>query len=546
VFISYAWGDAEHQERVVALASRLRVDGIDAILDLWDLRPGQDKYHFMERMVGDPSIAFVLILCDARYAEKTNADRRGVHGEAPVITPELYASAKSTKFVPIAMERDENGQVYMPFYLQSRMYIDLSSEDPYREQYERLLRLLYGIPELLKPELGKMPAFLRPDANPEERLAMWLRPQGRGITVVNEHVCIGTRMGADRKENQDRAIVARFGNARSGSVDVFAVCDGMGGMVDGGACAERAIASFLLTLVRLMLGGRPLHSALLESVQEANRRIFDLYDARGGTTLVALVKHRDTVTAACVGDSRLMLVRTDGSSAQLSRDDTMRGALDAMGRVPVERTPEHDRLVQFVGMGRDLQPHVFPVVELEDCRFLMLTTDGAYRLGSELVSSVSKNAQFSKHVVERVLHMADWLGGADDATLVAVTGRSLQAAAHSAPDGLVRVWGPAQQQLVLGLQVDENRRLADQRSLEPPPSIPAARTERNSRSKKQPRSRKDRAQAALPLADSPDLIIDLGESSGSQPDVIAAPKPAPTTREGVNGSRPRRRHGGGS
>ena len=39
VFISYAWESEEHREWVKALADRLLSDGIDAVLDQYDLHP---------------------------------------------------------------------------------------------------------------------------------------------------------------------------------------------------------------------------------------------------------------------------------------------------------------------------------------------------------------------------------------------------------------------------------------------------------------------------------------------------------------------------
>lgn len=373
--------------------------------------------------------------------------------------------------------------------------------------------------------------MLDASAPPEELLAEWLRPQARGIASINDDISIGTRTGAERKSNQDRALVARFGDVRSGPVDVFVTCDGMGGMVEGGSCAEQGIAGFLLALARLMLGGLHVTSALQESVQEANRRIFARYNAEGGTTLAAIVSHRGSVTAACVGDTRLMLVRNDGSSVQLSRDDTMGGALDALGHVRVERTPEHDRLVQFVGMGRDLQPHVFPVADLHACRFLVLTTDGAYRLGGELVPSVSRHAVSPKQIVDRVLRMAEWLGGSDDATLIAVTGHSLRSAATTEPDGLLRIWGPSHQQLVLWLPQCEGPRALERREARAPAQVAASRPPRpdpRSRNKKKPpRSRKGRGQAPLPLPETPELIIDLGGETPANPPGGDRNSPAP-------------------
>lgn len=42
------------------LAERLIGDGVNVILDVWDLKNGQDKYVFMEQMVEDSEIKKVL------------------------------------------------------------------------------------------------------------------------------------------------------------------------------------------------------------------------------------------------------------------------------------------------------------------------------------------------------------------------------------------------------------------------------------------------------------------------------------------------------
>ncbi len=42
VFISYSHDSDEHKKWVLNLATKLRRHGVDAILDQWDLRIGQD------------------------------------------------------------------------------------------------------------------------------------------------------------------------------------------------------------------------------------------------------------------------------------------------------------------------------------------------------------------------------------------------------------------------------------------------------------------------------------------------------------------------
>jgi len=54
VFISYSWTSEPHKEWVRGLAERLSSDGVEVILDRWDLKPGHDINVFMEQMVTEP------------------------------------------------------------------------------------------------------------------------------------------------------------------------------------------------------------------------------------------------------------------------------------------------------------------------------------------------------------------------------------------------------------------------------------------------------------------------------------------------------------
>ena len=157
VFISYSWSSSD---RVVELAERLMNDGVDVVLDKWELKEGQDKYVFMERCVIDDTITKVLMVCDKNYAEKANNREGGVGDETMVISPNVYEKANETKFIPIILERDEDGDVYVPAYLKSRIYVDLSNDEVFEENYESLLRNLHSKPENRKPALGNMPEYL--------------------------------------------------------------------------------------------------------------------------------------------------------------------------------------------------------------------------------------------------------------------------------------------------------------------------------------------------------------------------------------------------
>ncbi len=154
VFISYSWTSKEHRKWVEDLAIRLASDGVHVVVDFWDLREGQDKYAFMEQMITDTSIHRVLILMDSRYKEKADARRAGVGSESQIMSSELYGKADQRKFVPIVVERNGNGEPFVPVYLNTRIYIDLSPNSDFAEQYESLLRNIFDKPAPPTPGVG--------------------------------------------------------------------------------------------------------------------------------------------------------------------------------------------------------------------------------------------------------------------------------------------------------------------------------------------------------------------------------------------------------
>lgn len=164
-FISYSWSSPEHETWVLNLATDLRSSGVDVILDKWDLREGQDSIAFMEKMVTDPEIKKVLLVCDRVYAEKADKRAGGVGTEAQIITPRIYQSTAQTKFVAVIREVNPEGRPYVPTYYEGRIHIDLSNEEVYTQNFERLVRWIFDKPIHIKPDIGKPPTYVTESSN---------------------------------------------------------------------------------------------------------------------------------------------------------------------------------------------------------------------------------------------------------------------------------------------------------------------------------------------------------------------------------------------
>jgi len=152
-----------NKQKTLALAERMVNEGVNVILDEWNLAEGQDKYQFMEQMVNDPEIKRVLVICNDDYKRKADQKEGGVGAESLIISKDVYKQADQTKFIPIIFEKDEKGEPYLPTFIHSRIYIDLNSDEVFEDEYEKLMRNIFDKPASRKPPLGTPPSYILQD-----------------------------------------------------------------------------------------------------------------------------------------------------------------------------------------------------------------------------------------------------------------------------------------------------------------------------------------------------------------------------------------------
>ena len=153
VFISYSHDSPEHKRWVSELAARLRYNGIDAILDQWDLGPGDDITLFMETGLRDSDR--VLVICTDTYVSKANTGEGGVGYERQIVTAQLIQNLGTNKFIPVICQA--SGEEKTPTFLATRMYIDLRDQSQFETEFNKLLHELHEVPIIQKPPLGKNP-----------------------------------------------------------------------------------------------------------------------------------------------------------------------------------------------------------------------------------------------------------------------------------------------------------------------------------------------------------------------------------------------------
>lgn len=112
VFVSYSHDNEDHRAWVLQLATRLRHNGVDTILDRWNLDLGKDVAAFIERGLSESNR--VLCICSENYVRKANLKVGGVGYEKRIMTAEIMADLDTDWVIPVI--RDNAGKDLVPTF----------------------------------------------------------------------------------------------------------------------------------------------------------------------------------------------------------------------------------------------------------------------------------------------------------------------------------------------------------------------------------------------------------------------------------------------
>lgn len=151
VLISYSWDSPKLKAWVAKLATDLRQNGIDVILDQWDLKKGDSMSYFMEQSVTISDR--VLCILTPEYKRKCDNRSGGSGYESAIITSEILCNVTTSKFIPVL----KSGSFYesSPIFLNGRFGIDMSKQKDYDVKLNELIGEILGISQ--KPDLKPKP-----------------------------------------------------------------------------------------------------------------------------------------------------------------------------------------------------------------------------------------------------------------------------------------------------------------------------------------------------------------------------------------------------
>lgn len=274
-----------------------------------------------------------------------------------------------------------------------------------------------------------------------QRLRRWfLRPTPENAVkrVFSTSAALATDIGVGRGENQDRVAIVRLCDFEGDMHVLAVVSDGMGGMQDGAVCAANTLAAFIASFLINSRKGGKCDDWLVDAAFDANRIVNDIYMGKGGATLSALLVRKEGKSFWLnVGDSRIY-ADLNGELHQLSVDDTIAGQFGDQ----ISSLKSRSDLLQFIGMGRELDPHCSGFY-LDEYKSFLLTTDGVHYLRKEIVSDIERNAPDPGVCIKRLVDVAKWSGSRDNCSAAMILVEDLGYLNFSTVENaLFEVWDP--------------------------------------------------------------------------------------------------------
>ncbi len=194
------------------------------------------------------------------------------------------------------------------------------------------------------------------------------------LSLPGGEAVVYSRRCAGEEQNQDAAgcFVLEAGG-------VLAVADGMGGQPGGASASRIVIESLAETLLGMAGNGGGVRAAILDAVEEANRRVLEL-GIGAGTTLAAAELLVDSLRSYHVGDSEILVVGQRGRIKLQTVSHSPVGYAVEAGMLDDEEAIHHDErhLVSNLVGSSEMRIEVGSALGLAPRDTVLLATDGLF------------------------------------------------------------------------------------------------------------------------------------------------------------------------
>ena len=241
-----------------------------------------------------------------------------------------------------------------------------------------------------------------------------------------------TDVGRRRKLNEDSFLIDK-------DMNLFAVCDGMGGHNAGEVASQMAIEA-LASFIRKSAGDDEEMTwpygfeeslsleanRLKNAIHVANGSVFRAADNRAdlsgmGTTLVAALISGSRLVLGSAGDSRCYLLR-DGELRQLTRDDSWVSAAWAEGILSadeIERHPFRNVITKAVGAKDSLEVDIHEHI-LQPGDLALICSDGLHGMihDQDILGLLTPPPGPLDEAAKGLIDAANEAGGRDNVSVV--------------------------------------------------------------------------------------------------------------------------------
>ncbi len=236
--------------------------------------------------------------------------------------------------------------------------------------------------------------------------------------------CAITDVGVKRTNNEDAYLI-------NDDLNLFVVCDGMGGHVGGemASCIAVNTVEEVLTAVETRQPRSSLEDAteatrekLRYAIRLAGKRIYEKASAEPeykgmGTTVLVLLVEQGNAFVAHVGDSRAYLVRAD-TIEQLTEDHSLVNEKVRAGVLTAEEA-KHHKLRNIITRSLGYQEEVDVDIQVRPVRrddLFLLCTDGLSNLVDPAEMGETVRTLPPQAAVRRLVDLACTRGGEDNIT----------------------------------------------------------------------------------------------------------------------------------
>jgi serine/threonine protein phosphatase PrpC len=259
-------------------------------------------------------------------------------------------------------------------------------------------------------------------------------------------MALGSTLGFGRDNNEDVVVFASFSSSLKSSFNLAIIADGIGGLEDGESCARATvieIISYLISLPHLT------QNFLIEAVNYTNKKIFDKWGGKGGSTLSLVIFTKEWKAAINVGDSRIYSLSFQGIQ-QLSSDDNLLEGLGGLTDIKPLGINANS-LIQYIGMGYHVIPHLITIQNSEDkdSPGILISTDGVHTKDDSIFKDIAiKSEKNPLSLIQRLMALAKWRKISDNGSVFVSFGMDRFLPHRNANYEKIHIWVPGDKILI--------------------------------------------------------------------------------------------------